>query len=100
MFGSLSRTFCGGRDIEKALAALQAPVAKVRRIEPFTAQQGIDLADAGAGVDLSQNVELVGLGEASPLGLKGDLGIRGTRRSHCEPTAPEGCSARRPGPVE
>ena len=89
VFGELRMAFFDGGVAEPTLRALEPPVGQVGGEESFAAEQGADLPGFGTSIGSAEEIELVGLVEATSLGLERGLGIRrGEGRCFGFPTLP------------
>jgi pyruvate,orthophosphate dikinase len=66
--------------LQRAVAALLAPVRQMRRVQPLAAQQLTDLPRRRARVRLREDLQLVLRGERPALGLLNQLRVRHPRR--------------------
>src|ERR1700712_1401468 len=78
----LSPSRLGGFLRKLSLVPKLAPLAQVRGVETFAAQQSSDLTRTRASLSLLKNAQLVGRGEPSTFGFGHNLGIGRNRRGH------------------
>ncbi len=63
------------KTLGNACASFLPPLAEMRRVEAFPAQERTDAATAGGGVSLGQNLPFVGSREAAAFGARSHLGV-------------------------